>query len=151
MKIKEVMSKDIITVRPNDTLFDVARLLFKHQISGVLVVNEYAELIGVLSEKDLYRALYPNYRAYYLYTATAEDYMGDIKNMIQRAKEKKVKDVMNKNIVSVSEKDLAIKAGALMLAKHINRLPVLNDKDKLVGIVSRRDIYQKIFKKEFGF
>ncbi|OGY79987.1 MAG: hypothetical protein A3B74_04995 [Candidatus Kerfeldbacteria bacterium RIFCSPHIGHO2_02_FULL_42_14] len=145
MKIREVMSKNIIKMKETANLLEAANVLFHHQISGVLVVNEAEVLIGLLSEKDLYRALYPSYREFYENPASLLDDTKNEKDMVQQAKEKLIKDVMSRTIISVHVDDPAVKAGALMLARRINRLPVLNDEGKLVGIVSRRDIYQNLF------
>lgn len=147
MKIREVMSKKIIKTTQTATLFEAAKLLFKHQISGILVTDSADNLVGILSEKDLYRALYPSYSEFYEDPSSVLNYGKDSEDLVKKAKDQTVGDIMSTTLVTVSENDLAIKAGAIMLAKIINRLPVVNDRGKLVGIISRRDIYQKIFQK----
>ena len=88
MKIREVMSKNIIKMKETANLLEAANVLFHHQISGVLVVNEAEVLIGLLSEKDLYRALYPSYREFYENPASLLDDTKNEKDMVQQAKEK---------------------------------------------------------------
>lgn len=150
MMIKDVMSKKIVKIASSASLVEAAQLLFTHQISGLLVHDDYGNLVGVLSEKDLYRALYPSYKEFYENPAAAIDYAHNPGEMVLRAKEKKVVDVMSSKMVTVYEEDSAVKAGALMLASKINRLPVVDRNGHLVGIVSRRDIYQNLFQRELS-
>jgi CBS-domain-containing membrane protein len=53
LKAKDIMTKDIITVKPATTIEDLARILIKHQISGTPVVDEDGNLIGIVTENDL--------------------------------------------------------------------------------------------------
>lgn len=147
MKIREVMSKKIITIEQTATLLEAAKLLFKHQISGILVTDGAHSLVGVLSEKDLYRSLYPSYTEFYEDPSSILNYGRDCEDLVLKAKNTTIKEVMATELITVTENDMAIKAGAIMLAKVVNRLPVINERGKLVGIISRRDIYQKIFQK----
>ncbi|MEK7077096.1 MAG: CBS domain-containing protein, partial [Patescibacteria group bacterium] len=61
MKVKDVMGKDVVTVSPETTYEEAARLLDGHKISGLPVVDKGGNLVGMLSEKDLFKALYPKY------------------------------------------------------------------------------------------
>ncbi len=149
MKVKEVMKKDIIRVPLGTSLEDVAKLLFKHQISGLLVVDENDKLVGIVSEKDVYKKLYPDYKDYYDNPEINLDFE-EMENRAHDVRHLKVEDFMIKNVETVSVDDPLMKAGAVILTKKINRLPVM-DGDKLVGIVSRRDIYQKVLQAELGF
>lgn len=147
MKVKQVMKKNIIRVPLRASLKDVAKVLFKHQVSGVLVTDEQGKLVGIISEKDVYRELYPNYKDYYKKT---EMDLEDIESRVEEVKDLKAEDFMIKEVETVSAEDTLMKAGAVMLAKKINRLPVMEN-NQLAGIVSRKDIYQKILKTELGF
>jgi CBS domain-containing protein len=144
MKIKDVMIKKVITLKSGMTLKQAAEILVKNNISGAPVVNKNGKLIGVISEKDLFRALYPNFR----------DIISDIRLLLSRNKikhrieEKKkiiIDKIMTEKTFVIDENDPALKAGSLMLVERIHRIPVVG-KNKLVGIVSRRDIFRKILK-----
>jgi CBS domain-containing protein len=148
MQVKAVVSKNIITIYEEATLLEAVRLFSDHQISGLLVVNKSKEMVGLLSEKDVYRAMYPDYHDFY----THPEAFLDFEAMESRANEIKhcpVKQIMIRNVYTVSENDPLMKVGAIMLARHINRLPVVDRHGSLIGIVSRRDIYQAIFQEEF--
>ncbi|HLD31247.1 MAG TPA: CBS domain-containing protein [Patescibacteria group bacterium] len=147
MLVKEVMIKNVITLKANQTLAQVAEIFVEKNISGAPVLGRGNKLIGIISEKDLFKALYPD----------SKDILLNIKLWFEKEKtnykvEKKkkmiIKDLMTKEVVSIGEEDAILKAGALMLSTNIHRLPVLRD-GKLVGIVSRRDIFRKLLKEKF--
>ncbi len=148
MKVRELMDTEVISVKPETTYEEVARLLYRHQVTGVPVLDEKERVVGFVSEKDIVRILYPWYKSYYespeSYTdmEARESKAGDIRNT-------KVETFMKKNILTVTPDDPIMKAGALMLAHDVNRLPVV-ESGALVGIVSRDSIYKAILKKNFG-
>ena len=148
MKVSSVLAKDIIKIRKDASLLDAVKLLFKNQVSSLLVINDDDQLVGYLSEKDIYRALHPDYRDYYSHPEAYLDYEAmEIK--AQQIQNFPVWKFMNDRVICISEDDPLMKVGAIMLAKHINRLPVLSKEGKLVGIVSRRELYHKIFDRVF--
>jgi CBS domain-containing protein len=55
MNAADVMTRDVVTVSPDDVVQDVAKLLLKHRISGVPVVDKLGKLVGIVSEGDLMR------------------------------------------------------------------------------------------------
>lgn len=147
MLVKDVMIKNVVTLKADQTLAEAAEILVRKNISGAPVVGKGKKLVGMISEKDLFKALYPD----------SKDVLLNIKSWFEKEKtrykvhEKKkivIKDLMAKEIIFIEEDDAILKAGALMLSTNIHRLPVLRD-GKLVGIVSRRDIFRKLLKERF--
>ena len=142
MKVKEVMITDIITVKKDSTYKEVAMVITDNNISGVLVIDDAGKLIGVVSEKDLFRVLYPYYQSFYenpeLYVdlEKREDKINEVYNH-------PIEKFMTKQLVTISPEAPIMEAGALMLAKKVHRLPVV-DKDKLVGLVTRESIYRAV-------
>ena len=53
MQVQEIMTKDVLTVRPQTTVREVAELLVSHKISGLPVVDDAGKLVGIISEGDL--------------------------------------------------------------------------------------------------
>jgi len=144
MKIKEVMIKKIITINKNQTLIEAARVLVKNNISGAPVVDSRGKLVGMLSEKDLFRALYPD----------VKDILKDVRLWLGKEKIKHrvetkrgilVENLMIKKIISIDPDAEILEAGSIMLTGKIHRLPVVKNK-KLVGIVSRPDIFRNLLK-----
>ncbi|MFH2136385.1 MAG: CBS domain-containing protein [Patescibacteria group bacterium] len=144
MKIKEVMIKKIITINKNQTLIKAAQILVKNNISGAPVVDSRGKLVGMLSEKDLFRALYPD----------VKDILKDVRLWLGKEKIKHrvetkrgilVENLMIKKIISIDPDAEILEAGSIMLTGKIHRLPVVKNK-KLVGIVSRPDIFRNLLK-----
>lgn len=148
MKVKEVMSKKVIKVKIGDSLEKIAKLLFKKQISGVLVVDAGGKMVGIISEKDIYRLMYPTYKEFQENPEIFLDHEA-MEGNIESIRRTKAEKFMNKEVIALEPDDPVMKAGAIMLAKRINRLPVIKN-GKIVGVVSRRDIYQNIFKKKLN-
>jgi len=57
IKVKDIMSRSLITIRPEQTIVTAAQLMLKHRISGMPVVDVEGRLIGIITEKDIFRAL----------------------------------------------------------------------------------------------
>ena len=121
LSIKRVMKTNVISVNPEMPIFDALNLLVQHKISGMPVVNEQMEVIGILTEKDVLKLLI--------------DINLDIK--------KTVDDYMTRDVVCFKEEDSAIDVCKFFITRPYRRVPIVRD-GKLVGIVSRRDIVELI-------
>lgn len=144
MKIKEVMIKKVITIKKGQTLIAAAQILVKNNISGAPVVDNRGRLIGMLSEKDLFRALYPDVRDI---LKDVHLWLGKekIKHRVEAKRGILVDKLMIRKIISVNPDTEILEAGSIMLTSQIHRLPVIKNK-KLVGIVSRPDIFRNLLK-----
>jgi len=144
MKIKEVMIKKVITIKKGQTLIEAAQILVKNNISGAPVVDNRGRLIGMLSEKDLFRALYPDVRDI---LKDVHLWLGKekIKHRVEAKRGILVDKLMIRKIISVNPDTEILEAGSIMLTSQIHRLPVIKNK-KLVGIVSRPDIFRNLLK-----
>ncbi len=135
--VEEIMIKDVVIVRENNTLLEAAEILRKNRISGAPVLNENDELVGVISEADVLKVLeankFPFPKLFHLLERK------DIKKDLERAIKTRVKDVMSKSPQTIKPDDTIYDAALLMHSKGFNRLPVVED-GKLVGIVARADI-----------
>jgi CBS domain-containing protein len=137
MRVREVMTRDVVTVRPETAIGEAARLLVRHGISGLPVVDDRGSLLGILSEGDLIirqasRPRTPWWRSFFDDgEALAREY--------QKAVGTTAGEVMTRAVVCVTP-DLPLESAAAILhARRLRRLPVLAD-GRLVGIVSRGDL-----------
>jgi CBS domain-containing protein len=150
MIVKNIMKKEVITIPHTATYYDAAKILHEHNISGAPIVDEQNKLIGMITEKDLFKVLYPFYKSYYenpeLY-ADAEDR----ESKASEIKDDSVEKFFSHEINTVTPDTLIMKAGALLIAKGIHRMPVVDDNGKIVGIISRGDIFSEVLKRNFGF
>ncbi len=142
------MITPVITVSPEATYEEAAALLHQNRLSGMPVVDRSGKIVGVISEKDLFRALFPLY----------EDFLGNPEvyadqerqeEEIESIRRQPVEKFMTRNVVTIDADARILHAGGLMLAHNIHRLPVM-DRGKLVGIIAREDIYGTILKKHLG-
>lgn len=136
------------TVQPDTSWKDAAQLFFDHHVSAAPVVDGSGHLVGILSEKDLFRGLFPSFRDW---VQTPESYLdfSEMEHLAASAATKTVKEVMSDRVLTATPETPVLKVGALMVASGIHHIPVV-EKDVLVGMVGRGDIYRAILKSYFG-
>ena len=115
-KADEVVIKDVITVSPEDTVEDVIEVMETYSISGLPVVDNQEKLVGIITHRDV---------------KAIED------------KTKKVEEVMTKDVVYAKEDVEEEEALELMYANRVERLPIVDDEMRLVGIITLRDILKR--------
>lgn len=138
VNVGDIMSCKVVTVKANDSVEEAARLLLKHRISGLPVVDENGNLVGILSESDLI------HRAEPLPSPTL--YYGDRQKFLEemwKVKASKVREVMTEDVITVSPEEGLGEAASLMLEKGVKRLPVVKGR-MVVGMVTRADILKAL-------
>lgn len=109
---------------------------------------EQGKVVGVVSEKDIFRALYPSVTEFYnnpeLWMEEAE-----LEGNAKAIAAKQVKDIMTKGVVTAPPDTPIMQAGAMMLAHRVHRIVVM-ESGRLVGIATRSDVFQNVFKKFLG-
>jgi len=142
MRAQDVMTTHVITVTPETTVLDAARLFIEHRISGAPVVDADGNVVGVLSEGDLLRRVEIGTdsarRTSWLDFFTDSNALAYVKSHAQR-----VDDVMSRDVISVDVDTSLQDIAALLESRGIKRVPVLRD-HKLAGIVSRANLLQAI-------
>lgn len=144
MKVQDVMGTAVITVLPQATYEEAARIMHDHKLSGLPVVDGEGNLVGMISEKDLFKALYPLYHHYILQPEVYLDQEAQ-ENEINDLRTHPVERYMIRKVLTVELDAPILRAGGIMLAYNVHRLPVV-ERGKLVGIVTREDIYGAILK-----
>jgi CBS domain-containing protein len=139
MKARDVMTSPVVTARPETPVSDIASLLLEKRISGVPIVGDREEVVGIVSEGDLVRRVETGTerkRSRWFETLIdpniqAADYA--------RSRGLRARDVMSREVIAVtSETDLAEVARVLEVHR-IKRVPVI-DGGRLAGIVSRANL-----------
>lgn len=149
MLAKEIMTSDVFTVGPDDTVETVIKILIEKKISGVPVINERREVIGVVSEGDLLirnQKLRPPAFIQILGGTIYLDDPEDFKEELKKAFAYKVGDIMTVVPATVEEDTPVEEIASIMSREGINRVPVVQD-DRLVGIVTRADIIKSMARK----
>lgn len=148
MKVKDIMKTDVYSVRPDDVAMKVAALVCGKKVSGICVVDDSGKLVGIVSEKDVLKAMYPSYEEFYEYPIAHMDFEKMEERAVDMSK-KPVQEIMTATVITVAPDTPILKAASILIRERIRRVPVV-DQDKLVGIVSQGDIHQAIFSKECG-
>ena len=148
MKVREVMRSPVISISADAKYEDAARLLRENHLSGLPVVDSSGSLVGVVSEKDLFRAIYPRYEEFACSPEACLDQEAQ-ESVVQEIRTTPIKQHMTAGVLTVSPNAPVLQAGGLMLARGVHRLPVVEN-GKLVGIVTRREIYGAILRRELG-
>lgn len=143
MQAKDVMTADVISVKPDDTVADVARALMEHGISAAPVIDR-DELVGIVSEGDLVRraevGTAERHRSWWLQLFTAES---TLTREFVKSHAAHVRDIMVERVVTVAEDTPLNEIAATLERQRIKRVPVVRN-NRVVGIVSRADIVQKL-------
>ncbi|SNS09965.1 CBS domain-containing protein [Anaerovirgula multivorans] len=142
MLAKDIMTREVITVRKEDTVEDVIKLLLDHNVSGLPVVDEENRVVGIITEGDLiYRSKNLHLPAYFT-LLDSYIFLENPKNLetqIRKMAGYKVEEVMTAEVIVVNEEETIETVATLMTEKKVNRIPVVKE-DELVGVISRRDI-----------
>jgi CBS domain-containing protein len=151
MLVKDVMSKNVITISPEDSISDAIEKMAENNISGLIVVEE-EKVVGVISESDVLRVFKSEIPEISTSTnATLSIFLileKGIKaiNEMKKIGKLKVKNLMSKRVFYVKPEDTILEAARIMSKKDVRRLPVIDENGKLVGVISRTDILRALVK-----
>jgi len=137
MKIEQLMSRDPVAVGPETPLKDVAAILLEQRISGVPVIGERLDVLGVVSEADIIvKEAGPEHRERRLVGWLNGGRALDERKLAART----AAEAMTSPAVTVTVGRNVTEAARLMVDRGIKRLPVVDDEGILVGIVTRTDL-----------
>jgi len=148
MRAMDVMTTNVITVGPDISVQEVAKILSERSISGVPVVDAENRLVGIVSEGDLLhrvetgteRRVQRRRRSWWLDTIGSE---GELARDYVKSHGRTARDVMTSQVISVSDTTELADIANLLETKRIKRVPVVRD-GKLVGIVSRANLVRAL-------
>ncbi len=127
-KVEDIMTKNVITVNKKATIQEAIRIIVENNITGLPVVDDKMQLVGIISEKDVLTLLY------------------NVGNRTGR-----VEEFMTRKIVSFDIEDSVVDVCDCLVKHHFRRVPIVQGPKKtLVGIITRKNIVQSIFECE-GF
>lgn len=151
MYIKDIMTKEVITVNEDDTVEKCANLLITHDLSGLPVLDSNGKVKGMVTEGDLIRRASRIEGPPVLEVLGGLFYLESPKKFIDKLKKSMgsiASEIMTEDVVTV-DPDKQIEDAATLLVKHkIKRLPVIDNEGNLLGIISRKDIMNHLFHKE---
>jgi len=141
MLVSEKMSTNVKSAKIDTPVKELANIMCLNNISGLPVVDDDNNIIGIVSEKDLLKRMFPNMED------IADSGMPNFEDMEKSYSDTLnlvADDIMTKSVSSVTSDMPIMKAATLMCAKNIRRIPVV-DSRKLVGIISIGDVHKAIY------
>ncbi len=154
MKVKDVMNPNVVFCKPDDTVREVAKILKENNISGVPVIED-EELVGIVSEGDLLKLLIIPEKGelwlpspFEVIEVPIREYLGweETKKILSDVGSIKVEEIMTKDVHTISSEASVEEASEHMVRHRINRLPVIDENNSVVGIVTRGDIIEGLAK-----
>jgi CBS domain-containing protein len=120
--VAELMTKDVLTVEPSDTIGEAAEKMYAANVGAVVVVEDMVRIVGIITERDLLRAV--AHRA--------------------RAAEARVRQWMTENPLTIAPETEIDEAAKIMFERSFRHLPVVKD-GRPLGIVSLRALSRWAF------
>ncbi len=154
LMVKDIMTRPVFSVRNQESLKKVVKLLDQNNFSGLIVVDEEEKVTGVISERDVLKYTrwvvgHPVKDPYSLMEDEAEaahvsGHRGlDVIEFVATAT---AETVMTVQVIKIEEDSPALDAVRLMNKHKINRVPVVDSSGKLKGIVTRADVLREVEK-----
>lgn len=144
MQVKDVMTTEVISVSPATPISEVAEILHSHGFNGVPVVNDTGHTVGLISERDLFSGQgglhFPTYIK--LLTETKFVYGGnkELPYVAAQITRIKAQDVLSKDVFFANPDMSLEQLAEIFTVKGQNPIPVTDQANRLVGIVSRSDL-----------
>lgn len=139
MRADDIMSMNVITVSPETDIRDVAKALLDNHVSAVPVVDDRGQLLGIVSEGDLMRRRESGTERQSSWWLKMLQNPNDLAGDYVKTHGRHAKDVMTRDVVTVTAETSASEIAEILEKKRIKRVPVLHD-GKVVGIVSRANL-----------
>jgi len=144
---KDIMIKKVITIKRDASVDELSELLVKNKISGVPVVDDGGSLVGIATEGDLIvqdaDLHFPRYFRL-LDSIIYLESLNKFKRNLKKYLGTKVEDVMTSKVKTAGTDTPVSEVANIMIRDNINRVPVLNKKGGLVGIITRADIVKSM-------
>jgi CBS domain-containing protein len=143
---KDIMTRDVVTVKPETSIEELASLLVKNQISGVPVVDEKGELYGIVTENDLIsqnKRLHIPTVVSFLDAAIYLESSKKFEQEVKRITATKAGDICARKVLTVTEDTSLVDIATLMDEKKTHLLPVVRN-GKMVGIIGKRDVVKAV-------
>lgn len=143
MLVRDVMATNIISITKYESIMHVANILTEKNISGLPVVDKENKVLGIITQADILSMVgvgrehtFKDLLKYMLGEPLPERKMGDL-----------VGDIMTSPALTVKPDANVAEAVRIMDEKRIRRLTVVNEKNELIGILTRADILKAVIKK----
>jgi len=143
---KDIMTQNVISVKPDTSIEELSSLLVKNVISGVPVVDDSGALYGIVTENDLIsrnKRLHIPTVVSFLDAAIYLESSKKFEEEVKRLTATKVLDICVRKVVTISEETTVVDIATIMAEKKVYLIPVVKN-GKVVGIVGKRDVVKAV-------
>ena len=141
--VAEIMTTEPVTVTPKTSLTEAIQILAERQISGLPVVDDSGELVGIISETDLtWKETGVDTPPYVMFLDSVIYLQNPAKHdrEVQKALGQTVKDAMSDRPTTITGDRPVREAARIMHEKKVRQLPVVDENDRLIGIITQGDV-----------
>jgi CBS domain-containing protein len=143
------MERDVVSVRPETDIETLLRLMRRHELPGIPVTDEEGRVVGIVTEADLVirdedADLHLPHHIDLLGGVIFLEPIKHYEERLRRAIAATVADMMTPDPVTVSPRDTVRDAARIIAERHHNRLPVVDEQGRLVGLVTRLDVLEAL-------
>jgi acetoin utilization protein AcuB len=129
MLVKGWMTSDVMTIDEDTSMMKASQIMKENNIRRLPVMHK-GKLVGMITDRDIKEA------------SPSKATTLDVHELYYLLSELKVKDIMSKNVFTIGSEETVEKAAVKMLEHRISGLPVVNDKGKVVGVITQGDIFK---------
>ena len=144
MKVSDIMTKEVMTVKRDTSVNEVAKLMGVHDISGVPVVDDEQHVIGIITELDLIvrntRLEMPHFVAVMDWGRIPLERPKHAKERLQHMLGTQAADIMTEKVETIGPDAPVEDLAELMVKQRFNPVPVVDEAGVLIGIISRADL-----------
>ncbi len=147
---KDIMTKDVISVKPDTSIEALSSLLVKYEISGVPVVDDSGALYGIVTDNDLIsrnKRLHIPTVVSFLDAAIYLESSKKFEQEVKRLTATRVGDICVRKVVTIGEDTTVVDIATIMTEKKVHLLPVVKA-GKLAGIVGKRDMVKAVARQD---
>ena len=130
MLVANWMTKDVVTITPDRSMMKCSKVMKDKDISRIPVVDEEGRIVGIVSDRDIKDA------------SPSKATTLDMHELYYLLSEIKIRDIMTKKVVTIKESETVEKAAVIMLENNFGGLPVVDDENKIVGIITDTDVFK---------
>jgi CBS domain-containing protein len=141
LTVRDVMVSVRLSLQPDTTLGEAAKLMVAHHVGALPVVSDSDEVLGLVSYQELLRHLLP---AYVKRESTGNFRAAGRGTTAPDPHHVPVRDIMDRSVLCVSEEQVLADVASMMVSRNIERFPVVRD-GALVGFLTRGDIVRRLF------
>jgi CBS domain-containing protein len=143
------MRSDAVAVRPDDAVESLLRVMRKHELPGVPVIDDSGRVVGIVTEADLVirdenADLHLPHHIDLLGGVIFLEPMKHYEERLRRAIASTVAEMMTPDPVTVGPDDSIRDAARIIAERHHNRLPVVDGEGRLLGVVTRVDVLEAL-------